>query len=356
MKPAFTKKLLEWNKKQNNRQMPWKGEKDPYKIWLSEIILQQTRVEQGWKYYERFIKTFPTVKKLAAASDEKVFKMWEGLGYYSRCRNLLISARWIVDKNAGCFPDSYDVIRDLKGVGPYTAAAIASFAFQLPYAVVDGNVQRVLSRYFGINTPVDTSQGKKIYELLAQALLDKTAPGQYNQAIMDFGAVICKPQQPLCSHCFQKRDCVAYSLDEIKNLPVKAKSLQIRERWFDYYLILYKNQVYIKKRTTKDIWEQLHEFVLLESEKGFASAVVTKRFIQSITGKASLKTISISDLFFQKLSHQHIHGRFSILSASALPDLPKEYEKISIRKLKQLAFPKLINDFLQSQSEMLSGK
>ncbi len=186
MLPDFTRKLMRWNKTGNKRQMPWKGETDPYKIWLSEIMLQQTRVEQGWAYYEKFIRTFPTVHKLAAASDQVVFKMWEGLGYYSRCKNLLETARIISKDFKGRFPNTYEEILKLKGVGPYTAAAIASFAFNENRAVVDGNVQRVLSRYFGISTPVDSTEGKKFYNSFAQLLIDRKAPGLYNQAIMDF--------------------------------------------------------------------------------------------------------------------------------------------------------------------------
>ena len=355
MKPAFTKKLLDWNKQQNNREMPWKGEKDPYKIWLSEIILQQTRVEQGWEYYERFIKTFPTVKKLAAAPDEKVFKLWEGLGYYSRCRNLLASARWIVEKNNGRFPDTYEMILSLKGVGPYTAAAISSFAFQLPHAVVDGNVQRVLSRYFGITTPIDSTQGKKIYDQLAQALLDTDAPGEYNQAIMDFGAVICKPQSPLCEQCYQKKDCVALSINAIKELPVKSKSIQIKERWFDYFILIYKKQLYIRKRTTKDIWEQLNEFVLLESTDGFANAAITKKYIYDIVGNGKVVARPIGKPIMQKLSHQHIHGRFTLIELEKTPRLPEGFEKLPVSKISTLAFPKLINTFLESHSGILFG-
>ncbi len=193
----FPALLMRWNRLQNTRQMPWKGEKDPYKIWLSEIILQQTRVEQGLKYYEKFVSNFPEVHKLAAAKDEKVYKLWEGLGYYTRCRNLIESARFISKNLNGKFPSTFDNILALKGVGHYTASAIASFAYNLPHAVVDGNVFRVLSRFFGIKTPIDSTKGKKLFTQLAIELLDKKKPGIYNQGLMDFGAVICKPQVPL---------------------------------------------------------------------------------------------------------------------------------------------------------------
>jgi len=200
-KKRFAELLIKWNKKENKRVMPWKGEKDPYKIWLSEIILQQTRVEQGLEYYNRFVKVFPEINKLAKAPDKKIFKLWEGLGYYTRCRNLITTARFIVKEKKGVFPQTYEEIISLKGVGPYTAAAISSFAFNLPHAVVDGNVYRVLSRVFGIKKPVDSTEGKKYFNGLANELLSKEQPGIYNQAIMDFGAIICKPSSPLCTAC-----------------------------------------------------------------------------------------------------------------------------------------------------------
>jgi len=201
MKTFFTAQLLEWNHQHNSRTMPWKGIKDPYHIWLSEIILQQTRVEQGLPYYERFITTYPTIQDLAAAPDEAVFRLWQGLGYYARCKNMLAAARQVVQTYKGRFPDTYEQIQSLKGIGPYTAAAIASFAFNSHHAVLDGNVFRVLSRYFGIDTPVDSTAGKKEFAALAQELLPAGQSAVYNQSIMDFGAGVCKPQQPLCHQC-----------------------------------------------------------------------------------------------------------------------------------------------------------
>mgnify|MGYP003339694825 CR=1 FL=1 len=214
----FTKQLIKWNRFKNKREMPWKFEKNPYKIWLSEIILQQTRVEQGMSYYLNFIRAYPTVHDLANAEDEAVMKLWEGLGYYSRCRNLLATARFISHNKKGNFPNSYEELVKLKGVGPYTAAAIASFAFQLPYAVVDGNVIRVLSRFFGIDKQANTNEGKKIFQQLAQEVLDKKNPGIYNQAIMDFGATVCKPAQPLCDECVMQNYCSAYQKDMVDEI------------------------------------------------------------------------------------------------------------------------------------------
>ena len=249
--------------------MPWKGEKDPYKIWVSEIILQQTRVEQGLAYYNRFIKTFPTVHHLAKAPETTIFKLWEGLGYYTRCKNLIATAKYISKELNGKFPNKYDEILKLKGIGPYTAAAIGSFAFNLPHAVVDGNVFRVLARFFGIKTATDTTEGKKIFTALANELLDKKQPGIYNQALMDFGAMICKPQQPLCMECPLKTGCVAYLHDLITVLPIKEKTITKKPRWLYYIIIEHNGKVYVRKRSEKDIWQNLYEFVLLKMIRSY---------------------------------------------------------------------------------------
>src|SRR6185436_6703210 len=260
----FPALLLKWNRNKNTRQMPWKGEKDPYKIWLSEIILQQTRVEQGLRYYEKFVSNFPDIHKLAAAKDEKVYKLWEGLGYYTRCKNLLETARFISKKLNGKFPGEFEDILALKGVGHYTASAIASFAYQLPYAVVDGNVFRVLSRVFGIKMPIDSTRGKKLFTELASRLLDKKHPGVYNQALMDFGAVICKPY-PLCNICPLKNYCIAFKRNLADKLPEKKKKIKIKTRWFNYLILESSNKFYIRRRVENDIWENLNEFILIEA-------------------------------------------------------------------------------------------
>ncbi len=225
---------MQWHNRFNNRQMPWKGEKDPYKIWLSEIILQQTRVEQGLAYFEKFISTFPSIHDLAAAPDEKVYKLWEGLGYYSRCANLLITAREIIKTRNGAFPKTFDEVIALKGVGNYTASAIMSFAYNKPYAVVDGNVFRVLSRFFGIKKPIDSTEGKKYFAELSARLIHKKKPALYNQAIMDFGAVICKPALPLCDQCILNTHCIAYQSHIVSLLPVKEKKIKQQKRFFNY--------------------------------------------------------------------------------------------------------------------------
>lgn len=342
----FTRHLLKWNELVNKRQMPWKGEKDPYKIWLSEIILQQTRVEQGWAYYEKFIKAFPSIQKLAKAADEKVFKLWEGLGYYSRCKNLLATARKISTEYKGKFPDSYEEIVALKGVGPYTAAAIASFAYNLPYAVVDGNVMRVLSRYFGIETPVDSTQGKKIFQQIAADCLPGNKAGIYNQAIMDFGATVCKPQNPICKECLLKKKCIAFGKGKVSELPVKEKSIQKKERWFYFLVIQIKDKVYVKKREGKDVWENLYEYVTLEIQSQMDAATFIKSpvFKKSI-GSRKFEIKSISKIYRQLLSHQTIYGRFITITVSKPLKHLKGYVLADKNDIKQLAFPRLINNW-----------
>jgi A/G-specific adenine glycosylase len=352
MIPGFTKRLLRWHKGDNTRSMPWKGEKDPYKIWLSEIILQQTRVEQGRSYYEKFIELFPTIHHLAHAPAKKVFKLWEGLGYYNRCRNLIETAKRISKQFKGQFPSSYEQILQLKGIGSYTAAAIASFAFDLPYAVVDGNVQRVLARYFGISTPIYTNSGKKFYAQLAGSLLDKKHPGMYNQAIMDFGAMICKPQQPLCNQCIQSKDCVAWQNNWVGILPAKEKSIQRKNRWFYYFIIENeKEEVYIRQRKEKDIWRNLYEFVLWET--GGALVQPEKpaaEFLRKVLGKKKFIVTKVSKMYKQQLTHQTIQGIFLTIRLSGEVSGLKEYELIKKKKLKNYPFPKFINVHLQIPS------
>ena len=343
----FPALLLQWNRHQNTRKMPWKGEKDPYKIWLSEIILQQTRVEQGWQYYEKFIAVFPDINKLAAAKDEKVYKLWEGLGYYSRCKNLIETARFISKKLNGKFPDTFEEILSLKGVGTYTASAIASFAYNLPYAVVDGNVFRVLARVFGIKKPIDSTEGKKLFSRLAIELLDKKQPGIYNQALMDFGAVICKPQNPICNNCVLRDHCFAFKNDLVNRLPVKQKKIKITVRWFNYLLIEYGGSIYIRKRTVNDIWKNLYEFVLIETTtNASAKRLLKKAEKEKILKKDSYKVESISPLYSQQLSHQKIQGRFIKITLKKEFALPG-FRPVSSKQLSRHAFPRFINAYFE---------
>ncbi|MGN6439843.1 MAG: A/G-specific adenine glycosylase [Agriterribacter sp.] len=355
MNHFFTRKLLEWNKKSNQRIMPWKGEKDPYRIWLSEIILQQTRVEQGWDYYLKFVEHFPTVSHLATSPETKVFKLWEGLGYYSRCRNLIATAKIIFNDLGGQFPTDYTGILALKGIGPYTASAIASFAFNLPYAVVDGNVQRVIARFFGIDTPIDSTKGKALFAERANELLDKKNPGTYNQAIMDFGATICKPQAPLCSNCVLNKECVAFNENKVELLPVKEKKIVKKNRWFYYLLLHFEDKLYVKQRMAKDIWQHLHEFYLLESDKALTIEALKKdtRLEMFFRQKGTIIQ-SASKEYRQQLTHQTLHGRFIEVQLSAPPRLGTEFKAIPYEELDDLAFPKFIITYLQEKNVNLS--
>ena len=331
--------------------MPWKGEKDAYKIWLSEVILQQTRVEQGWEYYNRFVAKFPTINLLAHASDQEVFKLWEGLGYYSRCRNLLQTARKITYEYEGKFPQNHHEIIGLPGIGPYTAAAIASFAFNLPYAVVDGNVIRVLARFFGLNTDPSTSQGKKEFAALAQELLDTGKPGMYNQAIMDFGATVCKPQNPLCDQCPLQKKCTAFQQDMISQLPVKSVKKPKKQRWFHYFIQPTGNSMLIRKRTGRDIWQNLHEFPVMETDSDvlIPDAGQLPAFIHSFS-KENLRFVS--GIYRQELTHQTIYAKFYILEGASL-SLPDEYFPVAISELRHYAFPVVINRFMTSGQQLI---
>ena len=344
---GFAKRLLEWNKESNKREMPWKGEKDPYKIWLSEIILQQTRVEQGLNYYQKFIAAFPAIQQLANAEDSRVYKLWEGLGYYSRCKNLLITARYIAKEKNGNFPGTYEDIIRLKGIGAYTAAAISSFAFNLPYAVVDGNVFRVIARVFGISKAIDSTEGKKIFTDFANRLLDKKQPGIYNQAIMDFGAVICKPVAPLCDECIFKKTCVAFQNDKINELPVKLKKTAVKKRWFNYLVLEYKNEIFIRERLAKDIWQHLFEFWLIETEKHENEQSIIKIALKRKWLKDKKFTVVyVSPALKQLLSHQLINGQFIYIHLSARPDVAENYIAVAKEKLGSYPFPQLTNQYI----------
>jgi A/G-specific adenine glycosylase len=347
----FTQTLLKWNIADNKRQMPWKGEKNPYKIWLSEIILQQTRVEQGWVYYENFIKKYPTIQKLAKAGDADVFKLWEGLGYYNRCKNLLFTARFITKEKAGKFPDKYENILALKGIGPYTAAAISSFAFNLPYAVVDGNVFRVLSRFFGIDIAIDGTTGKNLFTKLAEKVLDKKNPGAYNQAIMDFGATVCKPVLPLCSKCPLRKKCIAFKEGIVNELPVKEKQLQKKNRWFTYFLFIVNDKILVNKREGKDIWQNLHEFYLVETpEKPLWNFDKIEEYLFTQFEIKNALIESVSAFYSQQLTHQSIKGQFIKINLKEIPFTLQSHNWKNKKQLEKLAFPQFINQYLKSSA------
>jgi A/G-specific adenine glycosylase len=336
--------------------MPWKGEKDPYKIWISEIILQQTRVQQGLAYYKRFITAFPDVKSLARAREQKVYKLWEGLGYYSRCKNLIASAKYIHENLGGKFPEEYENILSLKGIGTYTASAISSFAFNKPYAVLDGNVFRVLSRFFGMEIPINTSTGKKVYAELAQQLLDKKKPGEYNQAIMDFGAVICKPLSPACLECPLRNECVAYQTNRVSELPVNEKIIRQKKRFFNYLVVSLANKYYARKRTEKDIWQNLYEFILIETDSLInddESLLKNEQFRTTFTAN-HFKINFISKKYSQKLTHQLITGRFFHIELKKPLPLSEKWQLVSKKHLNTLPFPKFIVSYLRDKNVSLN--
>ena len=350
MRSPFTQLLLNWNEYENHRPMPWKGEKDPYKIWLSEVILQQTRVEQGWAYYEKFLKNFPTIFQLAAAKDEKVFKLWEGLGYYNRCKNLLFTARYIVKEFKGKFPISYEGLLLLKGVGPYTASAIASFAYNLPHAVVDGNVFRVFSRFYGIATAIDTKEGVEIFNKIAAENLSITQAGIYNQALMDFGATVCKPMAAQCPSCVMRKKCMAFTQNQVNLLPVKLKTIQKKNRFFDFFIFKQGDQFLIQKRAEGDIWSNLYQFYLIENEKLVA---IDKKYIQKLIleplaiSRENIISLLPPSVYKQTLTHQQIEARFIVIHLDKKPALFAKALWIKKEGFKKYPFPKIVNDFLK---------
>jgi A/G-specific adenine glycosylase len=348
LKKYFTRQLTAWHATDNDRSLPWKNEKDPYKIWLSEVILQQTRAQQGLPYYLRFIEAFPTIKDMAAAEDEKVFRLWQGLGYYNRCKNMLATARYIVKELSGKFPATYEQLLQLKGIGPYTAAAIASFAFGLPHAVVDGNVYRVLSRFFRIEMPFDITEGKKAFTQLAGELLDTTDSAAYNQAIMDLGATVCSPTIPSCDICPLQKKCVAHDLDLIGLLPVRSKKIVIRNRYFNYLLLRWRDTIWIHKRSASDIWENLHEPYLIETKEFIDKQSFIKDYL-NWNSNISPASAAYSGSSKQRLTHQLIETHFytiDLLKKPAIED--KEGKWVNISELSKLAFPKTVVSFLKN--------
>jgi A/G-specific adenine glycosylase len=348
----FSKKLLSWNSRSNKREMPWKGEKDPYKIWLSEIILQQTRVEQGMAYYQKFVQSFPTIKNLADAPDTKIFKHWEGLGYYSRCRNLVATAREIAYNRHSAFPKDFGSILQLKGVGPYTAAAIASFAYNLPHPVLDGNVFRVYSRIFNIKKPIDDQAGKEYFNKLAHEILPAGKAALYNQAIMDFGATTCKPQ-PTCGNCFFNTHCMAYLQGTQLALPIKEKKIKVRERWFNYVIFRYKDQIAIRHRVEKDIWQHLYEYYLLESAEELSVKQVKKEIKSKLN--IPLKEVNVLNRKDQKLSHQLIHFHFLLMELVSCEQIG-DFQWIRRVDLLHFPFPRQLQLMNKELEKALAGR
>lgn len=341
----FSKILTHWYSN-NKRNLPWRQTNDPYYIWLSEIILQQTQVNQGLPYYEAFVTKYPTVFNLAKADESEVLKLWQGLGYYSRARNLHASAKYVVNELEGVFPNNYKDLLKLKGVGDYTASAIASICFNEVAAVVDGNVYRVLSRYFGISTPINSSKGSNEFKQLAQELIDKKNPAEFNQAIMEFGATQCKPKNPNCNVCPFQDSCIAFNKNRIGNLPVKIKSAKAKKKYFNFLVFISQDdKTILQKREGKGIWQNLYQFPLVETDKD-----VDAKSIEILLNEHHLlQGISFEllpynkEAIIHKLSHQHLYTKFWIVNVDNLL-----IEGIYINKIRDYAVPILIGDFIET--------
>jgi A/G-specific adenine glycosylase len=342
--------LMDWYRK-NQRDLPWRRTNDPYAIWLSEVILQQTRVEQGMPYWLRFMEDFPTVTDLADADEREVLRLWQGLGYYSRARNLHSAAKVIRDDYQGVFPNKYEQIRALKGIGDYTAAAIGSIAFNLPYAVVDGNVYRFLSRIFAISTPIDSTNGKKEFSVLANELIDKSNPGIFNQAMMEFGAMLCKPSNPDCSNCPFNQYCQSYAVNAVSEYPVKSKKIKTRNRYFDFLILSDEKNTILQKREEKDIWQGLYQFPVIESEAKNKSKLELANSEVAIHLKGSPHHIVKSSAIVKHvLSHQIIYAKFWWIKLENIPSMgATDYIDIPWSQLSNYGMPQLLVKYLENE-------
>ncbi len=350
----FANNLLLWYE-HNKRELPWRSSADPYKIWLSEIILQQTRVKQGLPYFEKFVETFPTVGDLARADEQSVLRLWQGLGYYSRAKNLHACAKIILTKFNGVFPDNFEELLSLRGVGKYTAAAIASFAFDEKVAVVDGNVYRVLSRVFGLEDDIAGGTGQKKFQQFANEILPAKNTATYNQAIMEFGALQCVPANPRCEACPNSSFCIAYKFSLQHKLPVKSKKLKIKIRHLNYFVIRSQGKILMKKRIQKDIWSGLYDFHLVESEKAKEVDALQDAVLEMLRGMEKLTIEDISTTYKHVLTHQRLFAKIYLLD---IPDLAMmqrvlleanksgSYALYSVEEIVQLPKPILIDKYL----------
>lgn len=335
--------LIHWYT-ENKRLLPWRETTDPYRIWISEVILQQTRVVQGLAYFNRFMERFPDVQSLAEAAEDEVMLYWQGLGYYSRARNLHAAAKEIMARFGGVFPDRHEEVLSLKGIGEYTAAAICSFAWKQPFAVVDGNVYRVLSRVFGIDTPIDSVGGKKEFSELATILLDKQRPDLYNQAIMDFGAIQCSPKQPNCLYCPLRDRCVAFSSGLVDRLPVKEGKTVVKPRYFNYFHIHTQGVNLLKRREDKDIWQNLYEYPLIETPQPMDLADLQQSGIyrEWMNGVEEVKVLKMIEMPGHVLSHRIIYACFYELEVSRFSEAMHGFLQVPDGEMEQYAVSRLI--------------
>lgn len=350
----LAKKITSWYNA-NHRKLPWRTTLDPYKIWLSEIILQQTRVNQGLAYYQRFVKKFPDIQTLAGANEDDVMKLWQGLGYYSRARNLHQTAKNIVENFGGNFPQNYDDLLKLKGIGQYTASAIASFAFNQPHAVVDGNVKRVIARIFGVEVPVNTSSGEKHIWKLANEILDKSNPGIFNQAIMEFGALVCMPRNPNCNQCVCKKECFAFNHDKTDQLPIINKSQKKKTIHVNYLVVIDNSDdtlhLIIRKRKSQGIWKNLYDFPSIELERKISPEKLrsTDNW-NSILNGIDYQFLKSTDTYRHVLTHRNILARFHIIFTSInTSGKIKNNQRISFDKIENYPVPRLIEKFLDNE-------
>lgn len=350
---SFTQRIMLWYKN-HQRELPWRETNNPYKTWLSEIILQQTRISQGIQYYYRFLEKFPDVESLAKASEDEVLALWQGLGYYSRARNLHHTARTIVNDHNGEFPQDHKKLLSLKGVGSYTAAAIASMAFSMPHAAVDGNVARVISRYFGIEEPIDHPKIKKSIEETAQSLLDINDPGGFNQAMMDFGSMVCKPAAPLCNQCPLAMDCKALFMKKTNTIPYKAKKVSVKQRYFHFFLLSnsegFPKEFFIEKRKGNDIWKNLYQLPMIETEEPLLAQGTNA--LNPLCFLEEEELLALNDQlpmqFSHILTHQKIEARFYHLRVkdATFASLKNQYASVDIELFYQMGKPVLITKYL----------
>ncbi len=349
---SFAQEIYNWYEF-NKRDLPWRNSDNPYNIWISEIILQQTRVAQGINYYLRFIEKFPTVFDLAKSNEDNILKLWQGLGYYSRARNMHHTAKLLVERHNGIFPSDYKTLLSLKGVGKYTAAAIASIAFDLPVAAVDGNIYRIISRYFGISTPIDTISGKSEIQKIADELMPSNNAGYHNQALMEFGALQCVPKSPDCNSCPLIENCFALNYKLVGQLPVKSKKTKQRSRFFYYFIIDNNNSVLLEKRTKNDIWKNLHQFPVLETEKELSDLeIINLEIPVTEIKKANFKMVS--NTVKHVLSHQTLYARFIHIETDELNLNDSNLIQVNKKDIYKFAVPKLLDNYINKIN--LQGK